>query len=80
MRRRPGSRWIAAVGVPLACAGCGFKGPLYLPERNATVVTHSAPAAQGVSPQGQPQAPAGKDKHKSPPPASPPTPPSPPAA
>lgn len=37
-----------AVGcILLACSACGFKGPLYLPERNATVVTH-APAAQGA--------------------------------
>jgi predicted small lipoprotein YifL len=33
---------IASLATLLACAGCGFKGPLYLPEHNATVVTHPA--------------------------------------
>ncbi len=41
--------------VLLACAACGFKGPLYLPERNAKVVTHPAPAAQSA-PAGAPEA------------------------
>jgi predicted small lipoprotein YifL len=73
--------WIAASGALLACAGCGFKGPLYLPERNATVITHPAPAAQsapGATPRtqpGQPQAPGNRKKAESPPP-----PPSPAAA
>ncbi len=47
---------IAACCALLACAGCGFKGPLYLPERNTTVVTHAAQAAQGASSPGQTQA------------------------
>ena len=67
------SVWIAA-GTLLACAGCGLKGPLYLPERNATVVTHPAPAAQGApgaASQSQPQAPAAKKKETAPPPAAP---------
>lgn len=42
-------RWLRAALLAFAalagCAGCGFKGPLYLPERNATVVTHPASAA-----------------------------------
>jgi len=70
--------WIAATAAVLVCAGCGFKGPLYLPERNATVVTHPAPAAQsapGAAAPGQPQTRATKSKDKSPPP-----PPSPAAA
>jgi predicted small lipoprotein YifL len=58
--RRAGG-WIVAGAALAACAGCGFKGPLYLPERNATVVTHP----------GQP-APATKKKTKTaPPPAAP---------
>jgi predicted small lipoprotein YifL len=60
--------WLAASGALLACGGCGFKGPLYLPERNATVITHPAPAAPGATPQNQPQAPATKKKDKAPPP------------
>jgi predicted small lipoprotein YifL len=54
----------------LVCSGCGFKGPLYLPERNATVVTHPR---QGAPSSGQTQAPAAKEKGKippAPPPAS----------
>lgn len=76
--------WIAASGVFLACGGCGFKGPLYLPERNATVVTHPAPGAQGeAAPAGQTQTPppAGKNNKRksqsSPPPPAPQTPPPP---
>ena len=76
-----GSRvWIAGLGALLACAGCGFKGPLYLPERNATVVTHPAGNARGAPAPGQEQTPATKSKSKtsqpsqpsSPPPTSPP--------
>jgi predicted small lipoprotein YifL len=51
--------WIAACAALLACAGCGFKGNLYLPERNTTVVTHApqqTQGAQGASAPGQPQA------------------------
>ncbi len=43
MMSAPATRvWIAGIAALLACSGCGFKGPLYLPERNATVVTHPA--------------------------------------
>jgi predicted small lipoprotein YifL len=58
--------WIAAGAAVLACAGCGFKGPLYLPERNATVVTHPA-RAQGAQPAGKTQSPAAKVKGRTPP-------------
>ena len=82
MRTRAAWGWIAAGGVLLACGGCGFKGPLYLPERNATVVTHPAQSAQGAqgtqatpatqqaasAEQAQTPAPAGKNKGKNPPP------------
>jgi len=51
--------WIAAVGAALACGGCGFKGPLYLPERNATVITHPATKNKGKTPPAtQPPGPA----------------------
>lgn len=36
---------LAATAVLLGCTACGFKGPLYLPPHNGTVVTHPAPAA-----------------------------------
>jgi len=36
---------LAAAAVLLGCSACGFKGPLYLPPHNGTVVTHPAPAA-----------------------------------
>jgi predicted small lipoprotein YifL len=86
MSGRVARGWIAAAGVLLVCAGCGFKGRLYLPERNATVVTHPAQAAQGAPSAGQTQTPAAKSKRKtsqpsgSPPTSSPqsPPPPSPP--
>ena len=76
--------WITAAAALLACAGCGYKGPLYLPEHNATVVTHPAQAAP---PSGQPGSPA-KSKSKASQPASAPpaaqpagsSPPSPPGA
>lgn len=77
MRTRMAWGWIAAAGAGLVCGGCGFKGPLYLPERNATVVTHPPQSAQGAPP-------AGKNKTKNSPPssspqASPPQSPQPPA-
>ena len=74
MSRARGGGWIAAAAALLACAGCGFKGPLYLPERNATVVTHPAQATQGAQPPGQTQSPGAKQKGKSttPPQNSPP--------
>ncbi len=68
MRTRMAWGWIAVAG--LACGGCGFKGPLYLPERNATVVTHPPRSAQGAPPPGQTQTPASKNKGKSSPPSS----------
>ena len=46
---RAATGWVAACGVLLACTGCGFKGNLYLPERNTTVVTHPAQAAPATA-------------------------------
>lgn len=34
--------WLLAAGAALAAAGCGQKGPLYLPDKNAAVVTGPA--------------------------------------
>ncbi len=60
--------WLVAAVTLLACSGCGFKGPLYLPERNVTVVTHPAQNTQpAVSKKGktssQPGAPAAPPHH-----------------
>jgi predicted small lipoprotein YifL len=70
--RRGALTSLAAVGALLVCAGCGYKGPLYLPERNATVVTHPAQGAQGATRSNQTQTPAAKDKSKTPPGQTPP--------
>jgi predicted small lipoprotein YifL len=74
MRLRSVRGWVAAAGALLACGGCGFKGPLYLPER-ATVVTHPAQAAQGAQSAGPAQSPAAKSKGKTHPAPGPPQPP-----
>jgi predicted small lipoprotein YifL len=64
--------WIAAAGTLLVCAGCGFKGPLYLPERTGTVITH--PGQRAPSPEAQtPQTPNAKQKDKIPPSPPPPS-------
>jgi predicted small lipoprotein YifL len=58
--RAPATRfWIGAIGALLFCSGCGFKGPLYLPERNATVVTHPAKNKGKTSQQSQSPQPPG---------------------
>ncbi len=36
--------WLAALGAAWLAAGCGQKGPLYLPDKNARAVT--TPSAQ----------------------------------
>jgi predicted small lipoprotein YifL len=53
MRRVP---WILAGAVALLLAGCGLKGPLYLPDKNAQVVTTAT--APPVPAQSAPSAPA----------------------
>jgi predicted small lipoprotein YifL len=53
MRRVP---WILAGAVTLPLAGCGLKGALYLPDKNAQVVTTAA--APPVPAQSAPPAPA----------------------
>jgi len=65
MMRAPATRvWIAAIGALLVCGGCGFKGPLYLPEKNATVVTHPAKN------KGKTSQPSQSSQPPSPPPAA----------
>lgn len=57
--------WLSVVGVVLL-AGCGQKGPLYLPDSNGEVVTRPAQSGQqpGQAPQQQPS-PADKEKEGS---------------
>ena len=45
--------WVMLVGVSLVVAGCGQKGPLFLPDKNASVVTRPAPAATTPAPQSE---------------------------
>jgi predicted small lipoprotein YifL len=39
--------WIFVVGASVALGGCGMKGPLFLPDKNASVVTR--PGASGTT-------------------------------
>jgi len=59
MRRVP---WILAGAVALLLAGCGQKGALYLPDKNAQVVTTAAappvPAESAPSAAATPATPA----------------------
>ncbi|HET9106248.1 MAG TPA: lipoprotein [Steroidobacteraceae bacterium] len=68
MTGRRARGWIAAVGALLVCAGCGFKGPLYLPGRNAAVITRPPPAGSA----GQTQTPPARKKQKTSPDSQPP--------
>ena len=73
MRMAGGRAWIAAAAALLACGGCGFKGPLYLPARNPTVVTHPAQPTQGAqSPAAKAKSKASSTAPQNPPPAPPP--------
>jgi predicted small lipoprotein YifL len=44
--------WIVLVCAGVAAAGCGQKGPLFLPDKNASVVTRPAGSA---TPPAQPE-------------------------
>jgi predicted small lipoprotein YifL len=71
MMSTPATRvWIAGIGILLACAGCGFKGPLYLPEKNATVVTHPGHKNKTSQPSQSSQPPSSTPTS---PPSSPPS-------
>jgi len=51
--------WILAGGLVALLAGCGQKGPLYLPDKNAQVVTTAAaPPAPAQSAPSTPPTPA----------------------
>jgi predicted small lipoprotein YifL len=41
------SGWIFIVGASVALGGCGMKGPLFLPDKNASVVTR--PGTSGTT-------------------------------
>ena len=69
--------WIFVVCAGVALAGCGMKGPLFLPDKNASVVTRpgtsgtttppaqTAPApAPGDTTPSTPKPPQDKDKDK----------------
>jgi predicted small lipoprotein YifL len=49
---------LSALGAALLAAGCGQKGPLYLPDRNAPVVTAPATQSQPAPAQSVPASPA----------------------
>ena len=51
--------WILIVGASVALAGCGMKGPLFLPDKNASVVTR--PATSGTTTPPEQTAPAPSD-------------------
>lgn len=55
--------WVLMICGSVIAAGCGQKGPLYLPDKNASVVTR--PAGTNNPPAAQPapgQQPQDKDK------------------
>ena len=58
-----------------ALAGCGLKGPLYLPEKSKEVVVRPAPGAPAqpaTAPEAQPPGPAGESGEKPTPAPEPP--------
>jgi predicted small lipoprotein YifL len=54
--RRAG--YLSALGAALLAAGCGQKGPLYLPDRKAPVVTAPATQPQPAPGESVPASPA----------------------
>ncbi|HUO19468.1 MAG TPA: lipoprotein [Steroidobacteraceae bacterium] len=64
---------LVPLAVTLAAGGCGQKGPLYLPDKNARVVTAPAGSAPPATPPAPATAPAqpkatDKDQDSQPPP------------
>jgi predicted small lipoprotein YifL len=53
--------WVVLVGASVVAAGCGQKGPLYLPDKNASVVTRPAGSA---TPPPAPTTPAQPEEKK----------------
>jgi predicted small lipoprotein YifL len=56
--------WLLAGGAALLLAGCGQKGALYLPDKNAQVVTTPAAQSTPASPTPAPPTPATVAPHK----------------
>jgi predicted small lipoprotein YifL len=55
---------VLAAGAALALAGCGQKGPLYLPDKNARVITTTpAPQPQSAPEQAPPTTPPAPKKN-----------------
>ena len=46
--------WMLVGCVSVVIAGCGQKGPLYLPDKNASVVTRPAPAGANTPAPAEP--------------------------
>jgi predicted small lipoprotein YifL len=61
-----------AAALALAVAGCGQKGPLYLPDKGGTVVTTPPQSAPGQPPQSAPQPPQSAPQPPQSAPAQPP--------
>jgi predicted small lipoprotein YifL len=56
-----GASWLLAGGAALLLAGCGQKGALYLPDKNAEVVTTPATPAPSTPATAAPQRPTDKN-------------------
>jgi predicted small lipoprotein YifL len=50
--------WIFVVGASVALGGCGMKGPLFLPDKNASVVTRPGTSGTTTPPAQTAPAPA----------------------
>ena len=48
--------WVVLIGALVVAAGCGQKGPLYLPDKNASVVTRPANTTATTPPATTPPA------------------------
>jgi predicted small lipoprotein YifL len=53
--------WIFIVGAGVALGGCGMKGPLFLPDKNASVVTRPGTSGTTTPPAQTTPAPAPSD-------------------
>jgi predicted small lipoprotein YifL len=53
--------WILIVGASVALGGCGMKGPLFLPDKNASVVTRPGTSGTTTPPAQTAPAPAPGD-------------------
>jgi predicted small lipoprotein YifL len=64
---------LLVAAITLAVGGCGQKGPLYLPDKNAKVVTSPAPTSTppAASPAATPKPKANSQDQDSPPPQQP---------